>query len=199
MIEFDEATHTYRVDGEIVRPTVTEVIRDVLERDTFYNGHRELMEKGRAMHMALHLDDEGDLDENTLLPEIMPELLKWRRWKKAVEWEPLRHEEIVYDEELHVAGRFDTIGIAHRLGSEPILLDWKRSSSLRWQVCVQTALYRLCLGESRETMGIGAVALRTDGEDATFWDCDRQLPGAARYAEAAVRVWHLLHMKGVIR
>ena len=57
-IEFNEALHQYRLDGRVV-PSVTQVIRSNVQgwmADDWY------LERGRAVHAAIHLHLRGKLD-----------------------------------------------------------------------------------------------------------------------------------------
>lgn len=61
---FDESTHTYD-DGRL--PSVTEVCR-ILHNSNHYT--EEARTRGKAVHMACHFLDDGDLDLDSLAPEI---------------------------------------------------------------------------------------------------------------------------------
>lgn len=83
VIEFEESTHTYRVDG-VVTPSVTQILEaagisdfsgvpaDVLARAAA---------RGTAVHVATWFDDQDDLDETTLDPAIGGYLAAWRKFK----------------------------------------------------------------------------------------------------------------------
>lgn len=69
MIEFEEATHTYRVDGQIL-PSVTQVMQTMgLVRP--YTGDPWYGERGTAIHKACELHDAGTLDFDSLDPRIV--------------------------------------------------------------------------------------------------------------------------------
>ena len=71
-VTFDEESHTYRVNG-VIYPSVSEILapfcdfsrvpRDVLERK------RQI---GRATHKCIELDEAGELDVDTVDPQVMP-------------------------------------------------------------------------------------------------------------------------------
>jgi hypothetical protein len=83
VIEFDEPTHRYTVDG-VVTPSVTQILEaagisdfsgvpaDVLARAAA---------RGTAVHQAAWFDDQDDLDETTLDPAITGYLTAWRKFK----------------------------------------------------------------------------------------------------------------------
>ena len=88
MIEFDEATHTYRDKGVLV-PGVTSILSplsdfsfvnpDVLEAASAF---------GTAVHLACELWDNGQLDEDALDPALVPYLAGWKQFSEdwKVEW-----------------------------------------------------------------------------------------------------------------
>ena len=79
----DKATHTYR-RGSVVLPSVTQVLEDVGIIDySFLPGETRdaALERGRKVHTLTQYDDEGDLDESTVRPELMPYLDGWRKFR----------------------------------------------------------------------------------------------------------------------
>jgi hypothetical protein len=67
-LEFDAATHTYRLDGELV-PSVTTVLKSVglveyshIPQDVL----QAAAHRGTAVHYALELLDRGELDYESL-------------------------------------------------------------------------------------------------------------------------------------
>jgi hypothetical protein len=78
VIEFDEDTHIYRVDG-VVMPSVTQIL-DAYTGLEFVN--RELLRRaaefGNHVHRACDLYDTGQLDEASLDPALVPYLDGWK-------------------------------------------------------------------------------------------------------------------------
>lgn len=95
-VEFDAASHTYRVGG-VVWPSVTQILGafdhglDMVPEDVL-NKKADL---GRAVHRACELDDAGTLDESTVHPIVMPYLTQWRRFRAELQVEVLGNEHIV--------------------------------------------------------------------------------------------------------
>ena len=79
-LQFDEATHTYTVDG-VEYPSVTTILKDAGLIDTsqpwYTEWHRD---RGTQVHKALELFDQGDLDEESLDPEIRPYVDAWEKF-----------------------------------------------------------------------------------------------------------------------
>ena len=80
---FDPEAHVYSV-GDRVLPSVTEIVDSAglwpfgkADEDPNY-----YMERGRMVHLACELDDEGTLDESTLDETTGPRLEGWRRFKR---------------------------------------------------------------------------------------------------------------------
>jgi RecB family exonuclease len=108
-LHFDEATHTYTVDG-VEYPSVTTILKDVGLIDTsgpwYTDWHRD---RGTQVHKALELFDDGDLDEESLDDEIRPYLDAWDRFLTETRCEMMYLERRVVDPELKFAGTIDRI------------------------------------------------------------------------------------------
>jgi hypothetical protein len=87
MIDFDEATHTYRVEGEVL-PSVTQIMQSTgLVRP--YTGDPWYGQRGTACHYATTLIDAGTLDPESVDPVISGFLDAYARFKRetGMEWE----------------------------------------------------------------------------------------------------------------
>lgn len=137
-IDFDEATHTYRVNG-VVMPSVTTILDqlqdwwridvDVLER---------AKQIGNAVHRATELDDKGTLVEESVDPIVAPYLEGWRKFKAHFMPEMESIEEIVYNP-LGFCGTPDRVA---RIKQNRTLLDIKSGSVVSPTWGLQTAAYR---------------------------------------------------------
>lgn len=105
-LTFEESTHTYRFNGQIV-PSVTQVLTSVGMIDPTYFTEESRI-RGTAIHLACELDDLGVLDESTVDERIMPCLHGWRkaRASKAV-GEIIGIEERLYSPPHRCAGTMD--------------------------------------------------------------------------------------------
>jgi hypothetical protein len=164
---FDPASHTYTVDGRVL-PSVTEVC-NVLAPNYYANVPPDVLERKRAIGVALHaaiaLDVNGDLDESSVAPEISLYFKAWRSFAVAVGWKTLVVEKPMHNERYGYAGTPDLIG---RMGNDPStswLLDVKSACVLSPLTAVQTAAYadmaRSATGFSLSRRG--ALHLRPDG------------------------------------
>lgn len=163
VLQFDESTHTYRLDGQVV-PSVTQLLKpigpdfsqipaDVLERK------RQL---GTAVHLACELDDDGDLDDDSLDPVLAPYVSAWRKFKADTGAVVLVNEKQLAHEDLRYAGTVDRVV---SVGREPWLVDLKTSADPHAAYGVQLAGYEELLRKaSRMQVDARAtVHLRDDG------------------------------------
>lgn len=142
LIELDEATHTYRVDG-VVWPSVTQVLAllDRFERvpPAVLEAAREF---GTHVHMACDLDNRGVLDEASLDAALLPYLEGWRKFRRDSGAVILESEHRIIDERLRYVGTCD------------VLAEWKgrrciidiKSGQVPRTVGAQCAAYAHALG-----------------------------------------------------
>lgn len=77
-VEFDEATHTYSYNG-VVLPSVTQILQaEGFVNTAFYDEWSR--NKGSMVHLAVKYYLSGELDEETLDPEIVPYLTAFKRF-----------------------------------------------------------------------------------------------------------------------
>jgi hypothetical protein len=137
-LTFDEATHTYRWNGEVV-PGVTSILRPLCSFDFVKSDVLAAASAfGTAVHRACELDDRNALDEEALDPELVPYLEQWRRFCADFECEWEWIEAPFYHRTMRYAGTVDRIGKVKR---ERAVLDIKTSASLYPSVGPQTAAY----------------------------------------------------------
>ncbi len=145
LIELDEATHTYRVDG-VVWPSVTQVL-GLLDR--FEGVPPAVLEAAREfgshVHMACDLDNRGVLDEATLDPALRPYLDGWRKFRRESGITILASEHRIVDERLGYVGTCDVVG---ELNGQRAVIDIK-SGAVPRTVGAQTAAYAHALGVRR--------------------------------------------------
>lgn len=125
-LTFEESSHRYML-GDRELPSVTRILAD--QGVSNFTGpwfDDSAKARGRAVHLAIALDNEGDLDEDALDPVIVPYLEAWRRFK-AESGAVIEHwERPVCDPELGYAGTFDVI-VQLRGMSRRTVLDIKQA------------------------------------------------------------------------
>lgn len=134
---FDPEKHEYRLGG-VRLPSVTEIIAavgatsDKSWMDPFY------AERGKAVHTAIQLHLEGDLDEETLDDEVRPRFERWLRW-----WRKSGMSGGVVEKPMYswrgFAGTPDLL-------EAPVLCDWKGSYEHGYRL--QMGGYRLLLEDN---------------------------------------------------
>lgn len=160
MLTFDEASHTYRWNGEKVA-SVTQILQDVglIDYSSLPLSLREMaLERGRTVHTVTHWDDEGDLDESSVDPQIVPYLAAWRRFRMDTGFVPELIEHRAYSPEFGYAGTLDRAG--RFPGGRKALIDLKNSLVPEF-ARYQLAAYSKLLPESRAWQHI-AVELHAD-------------------------------------
>ena len=163
MIQFDEKTHTYTLDGTEL-PSVTHICR-FLAYD--YKSDRPWIaeaaaRRGTAVHEACALIDYGEEPKET--PEIAGYLKAYRRFLKDYrpDWELIEHP--MGDLELGCAGTLDRYGTLY--DGRRCLLDIKTGQLHAPSLRAQLTAYSDLLGRERPCLPVPllyALQLRRDG------------------------------------
>jgi hypothetical protein len=144
-LHFDADAHTYTLNGRRL-PSVTQVIGAVIERR--FNPGDWYLQRGRALHHAIHLMVKGTLDWESVDDRIFGRLkalekfLKQTGYKIIVSEVPLAHSALMY------AGTLDAL--LEGQGGHVVLVDFK--SSLEAQVELQLGAYMELLRDNNPTM-----------------------------------------------
>ena len=159
MIQFDEKTHTYTLDGVEI-PSVTHICR-FLAYD--YKSDRpwlaaEAARRGTAIHEACALIDYGEEPEET--PEISGYLKAYRRFLSDYQpdWELIEHP--MGDIELGYAGTLDRYGV---IGDRPCILDIKTGQIHPASVQAQLTAYKFLFPHEYNSIRLFALKLCNGG------------------------------------
>lgn len=157
MLTFDQARHLYYWHGKPV-PSVTQVLdpfvdlsripADVLERK------RQI---GTAVHAAIDLDCQGELDEESIAPAWACYFAGWRKFKAESGFQ-IEASELQQYSPLGYAGTLDLLG---HLPKHRALIDTKCTTSLYPTVGPQTAGYAQAIKEPK--IARYALLLTPDG------------------------------------
>jgi hypothetical protein len=124
-IDFDPATHIYRVKGKVKR-NVTRILEDAGISD-FSMVPADVLawaqERGTAVHRAIHYDILGDLDESSLDPRIAGYFAAYRAFMKSSRFNFNLVEHIVFSLLHDYIGMLDLRGFYPGRGKT--ILDWK--------------------------------------------------------------------------
>jgi len=118
-LEFDEEKHIYTLDGRrLISVTEALSLVDDRRKDPYY------LQRGRIIHLACELFDRGELDEETVDPQILPRLEAWKKFRTDTGFVPDRIEEKFYHPVYLYGFKFDVHGFLN--GSE-VMIDRKSS------------------------------------------------------------------------
>lgn len=144
MINFDEANHVYTEAATGIKvPSVTAIISAGLSLD-YSNIDPWYADFGTAVHKAVELYCLDTLDESTLMEEIKPYLLAFKKFLAETDFEVIETEQKLFNKELFVAGTADLFGF---FGEKYSVVDIKSGTKQKWHG-VQTAAYACMKGGS---------------------------------------------------
>lgn len=162
---FDEASHVYRLGGHVV-PSVTQLLKPIgpdfaMISPAVLEAKRVL---GSNVHLACELDDQNDLDEETLPETVRPYLMAWRKFKADTGAVVIMNEQKLASKAQRFAGTLDRV--VQVRSREIYLIDLKTASSMWPSYGVQLCGYQLLL-EENDFNGIRlskkGLQLRDDG------------------------------------
>ncbi len=138
MLEFEESGHVYRFQGREV-PSVTTILASL---ESFAGVSAAILEAAREFgqhaHLACHLDNAGELDEESLDPALAPYVVGWRAFKSDTGFAVTSSEVRLYHATHKYAGTADAIGT---LGGKCTVVDIK-SGVVPATVGAQLAAYQ---------------------------------------------------------
>jgi hypothetical protein len=140
-IQYDDATHIYRVSGRVCL-NVTAVWKasgfdpyELVPRRQV-EGKAQL---GKVVHAVAAMDELGTLDESSVAPEAAPYLASLRRFRAAKKPKMQQVEQIVYSARWQYIGRYDWVGLIDGVLS---LVEWKITTKLSPVFGLQLAAYQ---------------------------------------------------------
>lgn len=161
-LTFDEATHTYRVDGRVVS-SVTQILASVY-KDVYAGIPAAILERksrlGTAVHRAIELWLKGLLDVDTLHQEVLPYFECWFDWWAV--YEPRGHGWVPEQRFYSVAG--DYCGTIDLEVPGVTSVDWKITSNQMPTHGLQVTGY----AHAKATPCAGCLYLKDDGSPAEF-------------------------------
>ena len=141
-LEFLENEHAYLLDGKRV-PSVTQVIREVLAPDEYAGIPLHVLDhaakRGRAVDRMIELDLAGELDPDSLHPELLPYWNAWQAFPDRQAWQDdpyLLSQVRVFSAARGYAGTYDLY-----LPQPCVLIDIKATAQVPRTVGIQTAAY----------------------------------------------------------
>ena len=120
ILKFDEKNHIYTRNG-IRIPNVTEIISSVIPRD--FNATEWQMNRGTAVHRAMALFMNNNLNKSTIDPRIKKRFEAGKRAVKELSLKPpYVIEKPLFHKIYNYAGKLDLY-----LPEQKLLIDWKSS------------------------------------------------------------------------
>ncbi len=145
---FDEAGHTYRLDGHRVLG-VTEALKPISAAD-YFGVDPEVMDRkariGTAVHKVIELDCQNDLDVDDLDDLLLPYYRAWRSFLVASGFRVVLSESKVASRRHGYAGQLDLFGELLQL---PATVDAKCVTAIMSSTGPQTMAYTDALRECR--------------------------------------------------
>jgi hypothetical protein len=141
-LTFDEGTHTYRLDGQVV-PSVTQVIRPLFAsaQQWWKDEHRE---RGTKVHEATFLYDHDNLPE-PYDPEIAGYVEAYVRFREETGWSMWVAEKRICSQHYRFGGTLDRLFTTD--DGATVLVDIKTSRTVSKVAGLQLAAYSLAFEE----------------------------------------------------
>ncbi len=143
-IELNETQHIYRLDGVVV-PNVTRILGDLYDWNLV---PPEILEHkrqiGAAVHRAIELDLEDDLDPSSLDSQLEGYFEAWRRFRREKRFNCCLSECWVASKKFRYAG---TLDLAGSLDGSNVLIDTKSTGEAHPSSALQTAAYLYAASE----------------------------------------------------
>lgn len=191
-IEFNEADHTYRLDGQPV-PGVSEIIEASYDfRFVDAAAMEASRDKGKKVHKTIELHEAGRLNRAKLDPVLDRHLAQWERFKADMGYVPEAGEVMVASKRYGYCGTLDSRGIwlpgfVDRENERAALVDVKTGAEYPGHR-LQTAGYKIAaveMGLLPDSTLRASVYLEEDGYAVRFYDHyadEAAFAGLAMYA-----------------
>lgn len=194
-LTFDPATHTYRLNGEVV-PSVTKIIEPTYDFRFVDPAKLEAAARlGTAVHKTIELAGIGRLDRDNTPSILLKYLEGYEAFCRDLKYTALRHEVRVVHEQLRYAGTIDIVG---EMDGRPFDVDVKTGAKYPGHR-LQTMGYklaRIAMGDADHNLGRGCLYLDENGDyeivHYSKWDSHDQ---PAFIALATLHRWQQLHNK----
>lgn len=154
-----ESDHTYWSGGAKL-PGFHEILDEVIQKAKYYKNPTFYASRGRAVHQAIALLEDGTLDKSTVDQEhVAPFIRSYEKFKSEHRLSPFMQEEIVMHPRLMYCGTLDFFG---ELDGEQAFIDFKCGQPEPPFHALQLTAYRDAIGSEVKT-GYG-LYLRSDNK-----------------------------------
>jgi hypothetical protein len=158
----DEFNRILTVDGE-PKPHITDVLKDLGLSKSFEGVDTWFADRGKAVHQACKLINEGTLDEETVASECRAFVRAYKQWLKDSGFTH-QHSELALFSALHdYCGTLDLIGTLPQTGR--VVVDIKTGSSIDPAVEIQVGAQAILWEENNPQEPIsGRYVLQLKGD-----------------------------------
>ncbi len=191
-LEFEEETHTYRLDGKII-PSVTEILTDVGLYPDFSMTDPWYAERGSLVHLATHYYDNGTLDPDSIDDEIHGYLKSYLEFKNVYLFDVKESEMRVHDPIYWYAGTADKLGDIDWDGQRREALPDLKCGPPEYGYQFQIAGYSMARGLHHSTLRLG-VYLNKNGKLPKVIEYND--PGDFEIFKAATLLFHAKRKRG---
>lgn len=196
-LEFDAATHRYRLDGQPV-PGVTSITDTLIDFGGIAPSVLEAArDRGTAVHLMCQYVDEGGVDESSLDPALLGYLAAYRRFllDTGVIWTDI--EQRVCSRLYRYAGTLDRVGALPQVRkTRRVLVDIKAVAQIQPAVGPQTAAYTQAYRETfprhPTIQARFALQLKPDGSY-KFHECREESDLSVFIAAKTIHEWRARH------
>jgi hypothetical protein len=179
VIQFDEATHTYTVEG-VKYPSVTEILKEMGLIDTSWFTPEGCV-RGQYVHQIIEWSINEELDTYSVDPLLTGYLEAWERFTADTGWWPILTEHRMASEVYHFAGTADQIGLFSN--NQRAIIDIK-SGAVSPCTPLQLSGYEILYGQPCKRF---ALQLHDNG---TYKLTEYKDRGDRSTFLAAVALWH---------
>ncbi len=158
MLEYDDKTHTYYLDGSEIK-SVTQLLQDVgLMSSKFFT--EEGANNGKRRHAVTELYDKEVLDWESVLEEDLPYLQAWIYFKKDYNVKIQAIEQRIYHPLLGYAGTIDRLA---EVKNVPTVIDIKTGAKNKDNE-LQLILYGLMVENTGQKPNLMTVYIKKNGK-----------------------------------
>jgi len=161
--DFESKDHRYR-DPQTGDPlaSVTQILAAAGMKYDWTADSKIAMRRGTRVHLAIALDQEGDLDETSIRQQDQPYLNADREFRERHNWRSLAQEVKIMHPLYRYAGRLDDLGMITIKDHDYPALREIKTGTPSWWTRYQLTAYLLCFPEHRKFARV-AVGLTPDG------------------------------------
>ena len=189
-LEFNSDAHEYHLDGRRL-VSVTQIIRTVLPA---FQANEYYLQRGRALHHATALLDDGKLDWSTVDEAILGRTRAWQKFRRDYPASTVAIEQKLVSKRYRFAGTADRVLFADECF---IIADAK--STVAPQCIPQMGLYSLLWTENggKPCRKAVAVELQDDEQYRCMWLSHAELRAAEQTGLAVLTVHNFALKHGI--